>query len=160
MSSYWAGCSGQGLILDKKEFSKFLEAYEQIAGKNDKAVKQLGEYAEGDIGIEEVKFTKPGTDETFEFSVADDGCCEGFRLWPYRIDGKTNKKGHAADIPMVNIYFLNAERQLDGMNCFDEQPYPSYDAFVQEFKDKLSAYLPENFDWDAHIGLYSYACFA
>lgn len=158
--SYWAAYSGQGLVLDKQEFDDFLEAYALVAGKDDNAVKQLDEYIEGDIGIEEVKFTKPGTDETFQFSVADDSCCEGFRLWPYRVDGKKNSKYETVDIPMTDIYFLEADRQLDGINCFDERPYKSYEAFVQEFKDKLSAYLPEDFDWDAHIGIYSYACFA
>ena len=131
--SYWAAYSGQGLILDSQEFNEFLEMYEKVAGKDDPAVKQLEEYVEGNIGVEEINFTKPGTKETFEFHTADDGCCEGFRLWPYRIDG---------------------------MNCFDERPYESYDAFVQEFKDKMAAYLWDSFDWDAHIGIYSYACFA
>ena len=32
--------------------------------------------------------------------------------------------------------------------------------FVSEFKNKLEAFLPEDFDWDAHIGIYSYACYA
>ena len=158
--SYWAAYSGQGLILDSQEFNDFLKMYEKVAGKDDPAVKQLEEYVEGNIGVEEINFTKPGTKETFEFHTADDGCCEGFRLWPYRIDGKRNDSYEQADVPGNNIYILDADHQLDGMNCFDERPYESYDAFVQEFKDKMAAYLWDSFDWDAHIGIYSYACFA
>lgn len=35
-----------------------------------------------------------------------------------------------------------------------------YEELRQEFQDRLSAYLPETFDWNNHIGTFSYAGFA
>lgn len=158
--SYWAAYSGQGLALSRKEFNAFLEKYASVAGEDDTGVKELEQYADDYIGIDEVHFTKPGTEETFEFACADDGCCEGFRLWNYRINGKKNEDYNLADIPMEDVYFLESDRQLDGMDCFDGPVYASYEDFVQEFKDKLAVYLPKDFDWDGHIGIYTYACYA
>lgn len=158
--SYWAAYSGQGLVLNLKEFNDFLEIYASAANNGDRGAEELGEYYDGEKTIDEVHFTKPGTNDTFMFFEVDDGSCEGFRLFNYRINGKKNDKWKQADIPMNNVYVLTSERNLDGMDCFDGPVYTSYEAFVQEFKDKLAAYLPEGFDWDAHIGYYSYACFA
>lgn len=158
--SYWAAYSGQGLVLNLREFNEFQEKYLSSVNNGDKGIKELGEYYDGEKTIDEVHFTKPGTDDAFMFFEVDDGSCEGFRLFNYRIDGKKNDKWKQADVPMNNVYVLDAERQMDGMDCFDRQAYPSYEAFVQEFKDKMAAYLPEKFNWDAHIGHYSYACFA
>lgn len=158
--SHWAAYSGQGLVLNTYEFAIFQEKYLSNVNNGDKGIKELGEYYDGEKTIDEVHFTKPGTDDTFMFFKVDDGSCEGFRLFNYRIDEKKNDKWKQADVPMNNVYVLDAERQMDGMDCFDGPVYTSYEAFVQEFKDKLAAYLPEGFNWDAHIGYYSFACFA
>lgn len=160
MSSFWAAYMGHGLVLDSQEFEAFLEAYVAAVPDDDPALKTLDAYMEWNYGIDEVKFAKPGTDDRFSLFCVDDGCCDGFRLWNYRVDGKKNKDYEMADIPMQNVYVLNAEHALDGVDCFDGPAYPSYEAFVQEFKDKMAAYLPDDFDWDSHIGSYSYACYA
>lgn len=54
-------------------------------------------------------------------------------------------------------YMFYSDKSFDGPSVFDERPYNSYEEFVQEFKDKLEAYLPADFDWDAHIGRFNYA---
>lgn len=54
-------------------------------------------------------------------------------------------------------YMFYSDKSFDGPSVFDERPYNSYEEFVQEFKDKLEAYLPAAFDWDAHIGRFNYA---
>ena len=54
-------------------------------------------------------------------------------------------------------YMFYSDKDFDGPSVFDERPYNSYEEFVQEFKDKLEAYLPADFDWNAHIGRFNYA---
>lgn len=49
-------------------------------------------------------------------------------------------------------FVLWSDRLLDGPSSFTEMPYKSYGEFVQEFKDKIGSYVPEDFDWDAHLG--------
>lgn len=46
------------------------------------------------------------------------------------------------------------------MHCFEKKAYESYEEFVAEFKRKMENYLPKDFNWDAHIGKYNYACYA
>ena len=92
---------------------------------------------------------------------ADDGSTEGFRLVPYRVNGKPNNKWEKNEnIPDNNVYVVDADKNINGMDCFEKKAYESYEEFVSEFKDKMNGCLPEDFDWDAHIGIYSYACFA
>nr|WP_302168356.1 hypothetical protein [uncultured Schaedlerella sp.] len=55
-------------------------------------------------------------------------------------------------------YFFHSEHELDAPEAFDERPYNSYEEFKQEFKDKMAAYLPDDFGWDAHIGRFNYTC--
>lgn len=160
MSSYWAGYAGQGLCLTDGEFREFLDNYKAMS-TNKKSLKQVEEYEDSCGNVSEITF-RNGKNEKFSFFMADDGCCEGFRLIPYRIGGKPNT-GYRPnlDMPDANIFILNADHQLDGMKAFNpKKVYPSYKAFRTEFERKLGEYMPDDFDWDAHIGIYSYACYA
>lgn len=99
---------------------------------------------------------------------------DGMTFHPYRgKDGKSNvyyvdqkaktKNPAFADYQSLRgetSYVFFSEKSLDGPEVFEERPYNSYEEFVQEFKDKMAAYLPEDFDWDAHIGRFSYALYA
>lgn len=58
------------------------------------------------------------------------------------------------------LYVIFADKDMDGFDTFNEKPYASYEALRQEFKDKLERYLPDDFDWDAHIGRFRYAAYA
>lgn len=55
-------------------------------------------------------------------------------------------------------YVFYSDHKLDSVDVFESRPYNSYQEFRQEFQDKMAAYLPDDFDWDAHIGTFSYAC--
>lgn len=160
--SYWAGYSGQGLALSGQEFEGFLEKYKEKALKagNREILERIAEYEDGEEDISEIEFISD-TGKEFCVYCADDGCCEGFRLWPFRVDGKPNTEyDTSSSFGSSNVFVIDADRQLDGVEVFGNPPYASYEEFVSEFVEKLGAYLPENFDWNAHIGLYSYACYA
>lgn len=158
--SYWAGYSGQGLCLNEDEFYTFLEKYKEKVPKTDSSIPKIEDFEDGEEDVQEIDFLSSKGEDRFSFFCADDGCCEGFRLFNYRINGKKNEKYESADTPDNNVYVLTCDNALDGMDCFEKMPYESYEAFVQEFIDKMGAYMPDDFDWDAHIGIYSYACYA
>ena len=114
---------------------------------NKKSLKEIKEYENSCGDISEITF-RNDKNEKFSFFMAD--------------DGKPNT-GYRPnlDIPDANIFVLNADHQLDGMKAFNpKKVYPSYKAFRTEFERKLGEYMPDGFDWDAHIGIYSYACYA
>lgn len=83
--------------------------------------------------------------ETFYILLVDHDSCEDMHLVPYR-------KGED-QLYDDDCYVVFADRE---MSLF-KQAYSSYESLVQEFKDKMENYLPENFDWDSHIGCFSYA---
>ncbi len=187
MSSYWAGYSGTGLVLNGKEFDKFLENYKE---RNPEQVENLDEVIE-DKGMEEVKFIKSvqagkhfenlQEDEehdlpVFYFTVMDNGSIDGFALWPFfRPDGRMNisekKQDGSYEHPIMRhpmweddkderCYVLFSERDFTSPKVFMRPAYASYEEFKQEFILQVGGYLPEDFDWDAHLGYFSYACYA
>lgn len=185
MSDHWAGYSGVGMVLTVPEFNKMLEAYKE---KNPEQSKIVDEAADnGDMNETELimskfagqipdlqKDTKKYADKVMYIMEVLDDMIDGVTFWPfYRKDGKKNLSEQDEDgywespegsHPIWDsnedrCYFLFADRALDTVEAFEEKPYASYEAFVQEFKDKMEAYLPEDFDWNAHLGNLTYAAF-
>lgn len=99
--------------------------------------------------------------------------CDGMSFQPYYTNGKANI--YCPDENGLNInpdyvdfivlrnetsYMFYSDRLLDSVEAFERRPYGSYEEFKREFKDKMGKYLPDDFDWDAHIGRFNYACYA
>lgn len=161
---HWEGYTYTALVLDKKEYAAFLELY----GK-----KHPGEQAGGsalEAGGEAWFKNAKGIGATFAMEAIGCGDEDGMRLTPYRaggamntpyINGRPNRNFQSYALAGQGpLYMLAAERQLDCADAFQEKPYASYGELVQEFKDKLEGYLPAGFDWDRHIGSFSYAMYA
>ena len=58
-----------------------------------------------------------------------------------------------------SIVLFAKQNRLSG-KAFENPPYRSYDELVGEFKGFLQEYLPDDFDWDNHVGVFRYACYA
>lgn len=100
--------------------------------------------------------------------------CDGMRFIPYYRNGKANRfcilseYGEKSlnpnymeeDIRGEDSYVAFSDHSFDDVNAFSRMPYSSYEEFVQEFKDKFEKYLPEDFDWEKHLGRFNYACYA
>lgn len=198
MSSYWAGYSGAGLMLNRSEFSGFLEKY---MDKNPMQAEDLEEYLTEEmdeevdeglipavecVDLDEICFLKsihagekiPNLQKdaadhigkVMYFCGLSEDNVEGVMMWPFRRpDGRKNvnveqpdgtweyAESHSKD---SDCCILWSENEFCGPEVFDKPAYRSYEEFVQEFKDNLEAYLPEDFDWDAHLGFISYAAYA
>ncbi|MBQ6857620.1 MAG: hypothetical protein IJO13_11025 [Lachnospiraceae bacterium] len=59
-----------------------------------------------------------------------------------------------------NLYVVFSDKDMMSVESFEKKRYDSYEELVQEFKDKLQNYLPDDFEWDIHIGNFSYAAYA
>lgn len=100
--------------------------------------------------------------------------CEGMSLIPIHYpDGVTNtyeldedgrlvRSIHVENLHGKDCYAFFADHEVTSGPYFDrkEERYETYEDLLREFQGKLKTYLPEDFDWDAHIGDFSYACFA
>lgn len=168
MSSFWTGYHGVALVMEEKDFEGFKEKYKNIY--------QIGldeEFDEDPLNEYEFIASNPDT-KAFKIAGIWDDCCEGAALSTFLgTDGKKNvfcldefgkdRNPYFRDTQFwvsPTLYVVFADKQMDGFDAFSEKPYASYEELRQEFKNKLERYLPEDFDWDAHIGNFRYACYA
>lgn len=98
--------------------------------------------------------------------------CDRMRFQPYYANGKINVYNYEKEwnentdyvapalIRDERSYLFYSDHTLDSPEVFVRRPYHSYEEFKQEFQNKMAAYLPDDFDWDAHIGRFDYACYA
>lgn len=163
MSFSWAGYKGIALVMTEQEFLDFCSVYEQ---------KQRVEIHISMEEIGEIPFTAGnGSGEVFYLSKIGEDCCEGMTLVPFfNRDGSFNELVIDEDGNRVrecqyrlfdgDCYVLFSVKQADDYFKNPSAWYASYEELRQEFQDRLSAYLPETFDWNNHIGTFSYAGFA
>lgn len=178
MSSYNSGYHGSALVLDKKEFDELISRYKEIiVSKLKKTLQDDFEYL---VMSEECllreypfirsvyctenpnKILEDGTQtKVFEILDVSTDDCDGMYLLPYLNDGKLLwSQNSGISLRDKNLYVIFSDHQLDNPLTFVTKPYESYEAFVNEFKEKLKNYLPEDFNWDKHIGSFSYSCYA
>ena len=165
MSSYWAGYHGTALVLKEEEYVAFLHKYAEVQKKNETdLMEEIDE-----IGLCEFEFTY-GTDPSKRFFITELLTDEndGMYLYPYMNDGHPNIcneeqdwSAKAYNLRSYNLYVMFSDKALDSPKAFFGKPiYSSYEELSNEFKNKIGAYLPADFDWDSHIGSLSYAAFA
>lgn len=155
----WKACYGHGLVLTETEFSKFLNAYQRKC-QDEKLKDILEDVLEDNLQIEDVMLT--GADKSlFTIHETYDGI-QGFRLIPYIRRDRINKdelESPAFAKENAHVYILNSDLEIDGVHYFEtRRSYESYSDLVHEFQAKIAPYLSINFDWDAHVGRYLYAC--
>ena len=164
MSQYWAGYRNAGMVLEEKEFNAFLEKYKEVHSDDQDVQSQIEALDNGNTPIDEIKFftsdaVYDDTDATFRIEKIGEDTCEGPYFVPFRMNGQTNVACQG-ERKFGTLYFIPAAYDLCAPTVFEKQPYSSYDSFLREMDGKADCYLPNNFDWDAHIGVLSYACFA
>ena len=105
--------------------------------------------------------------------IPADDIYDGMRFMPYRVNGKFNvpyvivgeeKSENPEFVNWIDLrsetsYMVFCDRDLDGPMSFVRRPYDSYEDFVDEFRRKMGQYLPEDFDWDEHIGRFNYSAY-
>lgn len=186
MSSYWAGYSGTGLVLTESEFNAMLEVYKEKNPEHADIDEHLDDYGFDETPFIKSEFAGVVIRGLYE-DTAQHACmltylCElrdddvdGLTFWPfYNPDGRININEQKEngdwkcaeythpiwESKASECYVCWSDKDMCSVKAFDQKPYESYDAFVQEFKNKFGAYLPEDFDWNAHLGYMSYACYA
>lgn len=166
MSMITTGCSETGLIIKGDDMNYFVKKYVEL---NPSEFEDLDMIVEQ--GIE--------TAEDYVWGWLD--CNEPFKYG--RDAGKEGGEEFYAKIIRDDLYYptLYFMPIADALEYRSEEPdlifvqanfgcyakavlrgdfYKSKEELVQEMKDKLSRYLPEDFDWEANIGDLDYAIFA
>lgn len=165
MSSYWAAYYGDALVLTGDEFENFVDKYAEVNGIPRNTIFD-------DETIEEYAFCKSeDLNKTFHIAPVLKDNCDGMHLIPFKYNGEDNvyvldENGkikqfiHSKILRDKDCYAIFSERNRYGIKAFSEPPYHSYEELKHEFQNILQDYLPNNFDWDDHIGNFSYAAYA
>lgn len=161
MSSYWGANYGDALVLSQSEFDDFCEKYAKKHG----LIKSI---LFDEETIEEYPFvSSKEKNENFWVTEINADNCDDMYLIPFVFEGRPNVRNketcqliYSINLRHENCYAIFAKHCRYGMNAFMNPPYDSYESMKQEFIDDLSEYLPENFDWDKHIGSFSYASYS
>lgn len=156
MSSYWAGYYGVALVLTDEEFDDFCEKYKSIKLIDDDTFND----ALNENGVRDYNFIKSDKNGVFDIIDVCTEDCDGMCLIPYFHEGKENKHHANTALRLNSCYVVFSDKSMDSLSAFTKRPYESYEDLVQEFKNKLECYLPEDFNWDEHIGRFSYAAYA
>lgn len=109
------------------------------------------------------------------FSPVTDDNIEGIYFTPlFRADGRLNiaetdendkvteyEEGDwLEDIRALYAYAIYSDKNRSSFKTFIENPYPTVESFIDEFKTKLGPYLPGDFDIKKHLGHISFAEYA
>lgn len=168
------------LTLNPKELKMAIEYFAPGATCDQEEAFELTAEADQDCGY--VPSNLAGTEIAMDpesekrfgiVKIQNDDIYDGMRFMPYRVNGKFNVPYITAgeeksknpefvdwiDLRSETSYMVFCDRDLDGPMSFVKKPYDSYEDFVDEFRRKMGQYLPEDFDWDAHIGRFNYSAY-
>lgn len=179
MSGYYVGYHGSALVLREEEYDEMIATYqEKIVSRLKEPLREDFQnlVIDQDCLLSEYPFIRSTYHECDPNEILEDENetnskifdilnisadeFDGMLLFPYYCDGKLGLE-HDTEISFhgENVYVIFSDIQLDSPLTFIRKPYESYDSFVNEMKGKLACYLPSDFDWDSHIGSFSYCSF-
>lgn len=178
MSQFWTGYYGTGLMLSQNEFIEMLKKYVKENIRRGNRVCDLEEInayvydGEAEFYVNEYDFIRSDGSGSFYVSEYTSDTYEGFFFSPFFVNGKANVtyKDENGDwqesidefieIEYDPVYLIFSDKDFISPMVFTEKPYDSYKDFKDEFRCKIGTYLPEDFDWDSHLGSFRCACFA
>lgn len=169
MSMITTGTSELGCIIKGDDMNYFVKKYTELNPIDfEREIEELDLTSEEDRkAAEEYVWEWLDTNEAFKYSRdanKEDGEVFYARIirddpyypWLYHLPIADALEYRQEDPDLI---FVNADKCCCAKTVLRGDFYKSKDELVQEFKDKLEKYVPENFDWTANIGDLDYAIF-
>lgn len=188
MSSYWGACTGLALMLTEEEVNDFYKSYLSKTYYPDDAKDHIEELENliGEYSYQEVAFIKPAYVKELMstgLSTLEDCCdidaqfdvngkifhmdlynptdmCSGGLFFPIEKDERCGDDDCFTLTSTKNKYLFYSSKSIMPWNILSGESYTSIDDIINEYKDKLAAYLPDDFNWKTHIGFIQYAIYA
>lgn len=185
MSSYWSAISGTVLLLSSTETDDFLQSYLSKTYTPDATFDDVKNMLEriSEQGYDESYLLKsksrkeaiktlPTLDSTFNLDLETIRKVKGsiFTIDEYDEDeysggmfypiSKLNNKEQTYTNVENNSVLIYSSKSTNPLNILSNKSYKSLDELIQDYKDTVGDYLPDDFDWDSHIGFFQCAVYA
>lgn len=181
MSGYWSAASGTALVFSKEEVSDFftrylLETYRKN-GVTDEDIdfinSMISDYGsdfyflrsayrqsllEDFRSLESCVNERIAAEHTKELFDCVEYCEEersGGIFYPF----KEPSSGKFVDVEDGSC-IIYTDKSTRPQDLLGDDGYKSTEEIVKEFKEKLAAYVPDDFDWESNIGFFQCASFA
>ena len=181
MSEYWSATSGTVLVFPKEEamdfFTRYLLETYRKDGVTDEDIdfisSMISDYGsdfyflrsayrqsllEDFRSLESCVNEMTAAEHTKELFDCVEYCeekCSGGMLYPF----KKPARGKFVDVK-EGSYIIYTDKSTRPQDLLGDEGYKSTEEIVKEFKEKLAAYVPDDFDWESHIGFFQCASFA
>ena len=143
MSEYWSPTSGTALVFPKEEVRDFFTRYLLDTYRKDGVTDR-------DIDFIDCTISEYGSDSFYFLrSAYRQSLLEDF----HSLESCVNERAAAEHKKEL----FNSTRPQD---LLGDDGYKSTEEIIKEFKEKLAAYVPDDFDWESHIGFFQCASFA
>lgn len=159
MSMYWSGNCISGLLLEGKDIDHFVKKYIEINPwefKHFAPHERESEMYDWLNCNEQFKYACDGGGNFFYAQMYSEDHFEGLYFLPAK------RELEVGQISLYNnpVVFIEAKKPLISKFILSGSYYGSYEEMEDEFREKLGAYLPTDFDYENAIGDLSYACYA
>lgn len=181
MLEYWSATSGTALIISKEEVRDFFTRYLLETYRKDGVTDEDIDFINSTISdygddfyflrsayrqslledfhsMESCVDERTAAEHTKELFNCVEYCeeeCSGGMLYPF----KKPASGKFMDVE-DGSYIIYTDKSTRPQDLLGDDGYKSIEEIVKEFKEKLAAYVPDNFDWESHIGFFQCATFA
>ena len=181
MSGYWSAAGGTALVFSKEEVSDFFTRYLLETYRKNGVTDE-------DIDFINSMISDYGSDFYFLGSAYRQSLLEDFRSLESCVDERTAEE-HTKELfncveyceeersggvlypfktPALGTFvdvedgscIIYTDKSTRPQDLLGDDGYKSTEEIVKEFKEKLAAYVPDDFDWESHIGFFQCAVFA
>ena len=175
MSQYFSAVSGMAVVFSPKEVTEFLTRYlletYKKDGVTDGDVNYITNCVSDSFYLIRSKYRFdfvnefPSIEKCMDDDVAEKHKNKLFKCTEYNEDSCSGGVlyplsrfvcGQFVDVDNGS-YIIYTDKSTRPQDLFAENGYKTIDEIVEEFEEKLAAYVPDDFDWESHIGFFQCA---
>ena len=166
MSMYYAGYEVFGLVLNEDDIEIFKENYIKKHPEDYDVYDCEDDIDEAFYEQLTIERTFVGCNGKIFYTVDVDctsisGMCSGASFYPLFTNDENLKKDYKyINLDGFRMTVVETFFQCDPIQVFNGKFYKNSDEVINEMKDKLCDYLPEDFPYAKRIGIITYAAYA
>lgn len=169
MSSFYAPYSTVGLMLNQSEFDAFYDAYRATLSEEDAEYLDTNVWEHCELFEYKFKNSMPQSvcnDTTFTITELSPEQCDCIYFTPFHlVNGEINAISNGDPLEFKEWdrhtqYVIFAEKRCEPLTFLTKNFYESIDHIFNEFIERMDSYLPDDFNYNTHVGYIEYCFYA